>query len=513
MPYALYLRKSRADIEAEARGEGETLARHEAVLLSLANTLQLDIGHIYRELESGESIAGRPAMQQLLCDVGQELWQGVLVMEIERLARGDTIDQGVISQTFKYSGTRIITPVKTYEPGNEFDEEYFEFGLFMSRKEYKAINRRMQMGRLQSVREGKYMGNIAPYGYDIVPLTSQKGNTLSPNAGEAQIVRHIFGWYVHDGLGVSAIARRLNDAGVPTKKNSRWNTTTILDILRNVTYTGKVRWKRRGHQKRLENGRVVTSRPRAQAYMQCDGLHDALVSNDLFAQAQALLAGHPSPPVPGRYKQENPLAGLITCSECGRTMTKKKMQHGPDILMCPNAGCPTVGSYFHVVEEAVLDAVQGWASGRRVSVQKRPQDEAQGRLIQNGLRRLGQEIEALSTQSSNLHDLLEQGVYDADTFLQRSRSVHARLETAQQEQKRMQAVLDQLQRSRSDQADLVPHIMHVVDAYREIDDTATRNKLMKEILSHITYTKTQRAPRGHDPGAHLQLDVYPKVKQ
>ena len=27
--YAIYLRKSRADMEAEAKGEGETLARHE----------------------------------------------------------------------------------------------------------------------------------------------------------------------------------------------------------------------------------------------------------------------------------------------------------------------------------------------------------------------------------------------------------------------------------------------------------------------------------------------------
>ncbi len=49
------------------------------------------------------------------------------------------IDQGIVSQAFKYSGTRIITPTKTYDPNNEFDEEYFEFGLFMSRREYQTI--------------------------------------------------------------------------------------------------------------------------------------------------------------------------------------------------------------------------------------------------------------------------------------------------------------------------------------------------------------------------------------
>ena len=36
MPYAIHLRKSRADLEAEARGEGESLARHRARLLAFA---------------------------------------------------------------------------------------------------------------------------------------------------------------------------------------------------------------------------------------------------------------------------------------------------------------------------------------------------------------------------------------------------------------------------------------------------------------------------------------------
>lgn len=131
MGYAIYLRKSRADIEAEARGEGETLARHRSQLLELARRQNLNITQIYEEIVSGESIAARPQMQQLLSAVNEGIFEGVLVMEIERLARGDTMDQGIVSQAFKFSGTKIITPTKTYDPANEFDEEYFEFNLFM----------------------------------------------------------------------------------------------------------------------------------------------------------------------------------------------------------------------------------------------------------------------------------------------------------------------------------------------------------------------------------------------
>ena len=143
MQYLIYLRKSRADQEAELRGEGETLARHEKALLELARRQHLPIADIYREVVSGETIASRPMMQQLLSEVEQGIWNGVLVMEVERLARGDTIDQGIVAQAFKLSDTKIITPIKTYDPNNEFDEEYFEFGLFMSRREYKTIKRWM----------------------------------------------------------------------------------------------------------------------------------------------------------------------------------------------------------------------------------------------------------------------------------------------------------------------------------------------------------------------------------
>ena len=52
MPYCLYLRKSRTDLDAEANGETETLARHEKILLDLAKRMHLDVTEIYREVVS-----------------------------------------------------------------------------------------------------------------------------------------------------------------------------------------------------------------------------------------------------------------------------------------------------------------------------------------------------------------------------------------------------------------------------------------------------------------------------
>lgn len=213
MNYAIYLRKSRADLEYE--NEIDTLVKHEKTLLEFAEKRGFTISNIYREVVSGDTIASRPQMQQLLQDVERCAYDGVLVMEVERLARGDTIDQGIVAQAFKLSHTKIITPIKTYDPNNEYDEEYFEFGLFMSRREFKTIKRRLNAGRLRSVKDGNYIGSVAPYGYEKARI--DKRWTLTIKENEAEIVKMIFNWYT-SGTSKHEIARKLNFMQISTKQ-------------------------------------------------------------------------------------------------------------------------------------------------------------------------------------------------------------------------------------------------------------------------------------------------------
>ena len=86
--YAMYLRKSRSDIEAESLGEMETLSKHKKILTDLAKRNGHRIMEVYQELVSGETIADRPEAQRLIKDVNKKIWKGVYVMEVERLARG-----------------------------------------------------------------------------------------------------------------------------------------------------------------------------------------------------------------------------------------------------------------------------------------------------------------------------------------------------------------------------------------------------------------------------------------
>lgn len=136
--YAMYLRKSRFDRDYAEMSVEETLKRHKAILDKVASDRGYYIAQIYYEVVSGESIAARPEIQKMLDAVSAGIYAGVLAVDVERLARGNSADQAYISQVFQFSETKIITPTKIYDPSNEFDEEYFEFGLFMSRREYKT---------------------------------------------------------------------------------------------------------------------------------------------------------------------------------------------------------------------------------------------------------------------------------------------------------------------------------------------------------------------------------------
>ena len=92
--YAKYLRKSRFDRDYAEMSVEETLKRHEAILDRLAGERGYRVIKTYYEVVSGESIAARPEIQKLLEEVNAGLYAGVLVVDLERLARGCDVSMG-----------------------------------------------------------------------------------------------------------------------------------------------------------------------------------------------------------------------------------------------------------------------------------------------------------------------------------------------------------------------------------------------------------------------------------
>lgn len=254
--YDVYLRKSRADMELEKIKKFDTLKQHEKFIRQRAKDLGIKIRKIFREVVSGESIQDRPEIQKVLKEVETGVINGILVVELERLTRGDSKDQGIIAQTFKYSNTLIITLNKIYDPNSPEDEEYFEFGLFMSRREYKTINRRMQQQRLANVLEGKYCASEPPFGYKKVRIKYDKGFTLEAIEEEAEVVKEMFKKR-SEGMGYDIICNWLNTLEFRPKKSDVWTPATITNMLSNPVYIGKIRWNNNKQEKKLVNGQIV----------------------------------------------------------------------------------------------------------------------------------------------------------------------------------------------------------------------------------------------------------------
>ena len=521
MSYAIYLRKSRMDLEAEAHGEGDTLERHRKTLLSYAARRQLPIGKIYEEVVSGDTIAARPQMQAMLSDVEDGLWEGVLVMEVERLARGDTIDQGIVAQTFKFSDTRIITPLKSYDPNNEFDEEYFEFGLFMSRREYKTINRRLQRGRMASVKEGKWVGNRAPYGYSRVKLSGEKGYTLTPDPETAPVVRQIFDLYVNgreeNGKtvrpGFAAICRKLNDAGIKSPGGKDWVPPGLRDVLRNPVYCGLIRWGHRPQRKTVKNNTVTLQRARLAygAYEMYPGQHEPLITLEQFEAAQERIKQYPSKPGPRQMDMKNPFTGLCYCSLCGRAMARRPNRSAPSMLICAYPYCDTKGSYLSVVEDAVMDALRDIVQALKVgadTVQGQSSIEEEMELLRTGRKATEKELTTVEQQQSRLYDLLERGIYSEDLFLQRSAELGRRRAKAEEQLAELDRQLALLDRTDRNRKEIIPRIQHVVEVYASCETAQEKNDLLKTVVQRMEYSKTRG---GRWEESDLQLHVYPKL--
>lgn len=485
---AIYLRKSRADLEAEARGEGETLSKHRRALFEIAKKYRYSIDDVYEEIVSGERIVDRPEMQKLLHAVQEGKYQAVLCMDIDRLGRGNMVDQGLIQAAFKSSNTMIITPRKVYNLRDEMDEEWSEFEAFMARRELKIINRRLQRGRRMSAAEGKSISKKPPYGY-----LRDENLKLYPDPETAPVVRMIFEMAA-SGLGRVQISHKLYELGIPSPSgNPRWERTMISEILRNPVYLGHIVWGRVRYEKKLSGTGYIRRRTSQNEWVIKKNAHESLVDEETFEKAREM-AQINMPKIPSNADLSNPLASLVYCSKCGRAMRRQKAYNRPhNSLICITTGCETRGARFELVEQRLIDTLREFLEEFKADHKmKRNKPKSRNSLIELGERKLKDlqhEIEELYKQQNNLHDLLERGVYSVDTFLERSRVINERIEQAKKDIEEVSGELERLAEEEKQQEKIVPMLIHVLNSYNKAETAKEKNDLLKEIVERVEFTR------------------------
>lgn len=479
MDAAQYLRKSRME---EGMDTQEVLSRHRKALADFAASHNIHIVETYDEVVSGESLYARPEMLRLLEDVEEGRYDAVLVMDLDRLSRGRMKDQGIILDAFRDSGTLIVTPEKTYDLSDDLDDEMAEFKTFMSRREYKIINKRLRRGLKQTIQDGCYVAN-APYGYRKV--TVDRRPTLEIYEPEAKFVRMMYDLYLQ-GYGCVSIARYINSLGAKPHRSAEFTRNSVAHILRNPTFAGKIVWDQKTHIRKGAKGNpkhITIYNPRDQ-WTIVDGIHPAIISQEVYDQVQAVLAGRYIPSKRDGTVRSS-LAGLVKCANCGQNMQRMVMKNFP-YLLCTRPSC-CASTKFELVEDRVLAYLEETLT--RLELQKQTGGTRDTAVQEAALEVLKKELVTAQRQKSRLYELLEIGEYDLPTFRERMAAVKEKIAGLERRQREAKQAIENAKTA--DPAALARKIRAVLDAY-DAADPAGRNAMLKSVITTAWYRKEKK---------------------
>ena len=321
-----YKRKSRSDDPSLTIEE--VLAQHEEKINRwVSENLDAPIPpeNCYDEVVSGESISSRKEFQKLLKRIESPDVSAVVVKDCARLGRPNTEEIGRISNLFRYTSTYIISlePYKIFDLRDKWDREQFEREMMSNRDFLDYTKSILGSGKETSLRGGNYINGVTPYGYEQTWTYEgkRKRPTLAIVEEEAKVVRLIFDWYVNEGIGATKICQRLNGMGFKAKKGGLWKKSSVINILKNEHYTGKVVIKKHIKVKTVEDSQIVTRCVFNKDFEVVDGKHPAIIDEDTFYKANNKIHNYPS--VKPSETLQNPFASILKC-ECGKVMIRRK---------------------------------------------------------------------------------------------------------------------------------------------------------------------------------------------
>lgn len=513
--YLIYLRKSRSDSPLET--VEEVLEKHERQLQDYAMRTfgeHIPEENIFREIVSGETIADRPEMMKVLSRIESSNIEGVIVVEPQRLSRGDLVDCGNIIRAFKYTDTKILTPVKSYDLHDRFDEKFFKDELMRGADFLEYTKEIMGRGRLQSVADGWFVASTPPYGYDKIKVRvgHKDKPTLKINEDEANVVKMVFDMYVNQNMSPWSVARNLNEMGIKSRKGKNFTDHTIMQILQNLHYIGKVVWNQHKTETNYVDGKLVKSRPKNKDFLVFEGRHPALISEELFNAAKERLGRNPRV-TPGR-ELVNPLARLMYC-QCGYAMSYRKMvargvETAPPRLLCHHQQfCHTRSVTFKRALDAVISGLEQHLEDFEVKLKNGDGESAI--LKEERLSHIQKELDEIEKQQEKLYDFLERGIYDEDTFVKRNKALMEKREELRSAYNKITATLPMS----VNYEDKIVKLSQAIEALKDDALSAkVKNDFLTAIVDKIVYTSIIYE-HGHVGGkwerADFTLDIFLRV--
>lgn len=126
------------------------------------------------------------------------------------------------------------------------------------------------------------------------------------------------------------------------------------------------------------------------------------------------------------------------------------------------------------------------------------------KILKNQIFQTYNDLKKAEEQKSKIYDLLENGIYSTDVFLDRSNKNASKISELKAFITKLKEDEHRLVKLRNNQKNIIPRIENVINTYYKANNAEAKNKLLKTAIAKIEYLKEN--PKSPDD---FELTIYP----
>ncbi len=369
MKVAIYCRLSEEDRnKLNEKDDSNSIQNQKTMLLQYSMEQGWELYNIYSDDDYAGADRRRPEFNRLLKDAEQRKFDIVLCKTQSRFTRELELVEKYIHGLFPLWGIRFVSIVDNADTANKGNKKSRQINGLVNEWYLEDMSENIRSVLTNRRQNGFHIGAFALYGYKKDP--EQKGHLIIDEEAAA-VVREVFTLF-SQGYGKTAIARMLNDRGIPNpteykrlhglrykqpkmKNSTLWKYFAISDMLVNEIYIGNMVQGKYGSisYKTKQN----KPRPKDEWYI-VEGTHEAIIDRELWDRVQTMVAEKVKPCYTGEVGL---FAKKVRCANCGYTMRSSKSRD-KRYLQCSNRHISKdacIGSFISVtkLEQLVIDEI------------------------------------------------------------------------------------------------------------------------------------------------------------
>lgn len=483
---AIYARKSRAE-------EGEKDLQNHLFRLVKRSELNEWNYTIYKEVSSGGSLTDRPQMLKLLEDCKTNIYDAVVVVDIDRLSRGKGADLDTILGVFRNHNVKIVqeSPYEVYDLTNTNHAQMLEMKMFFGNMELMQTKKRFKEGKRLARYLGKWTGGTTPFGYEV----DYKTKKLKAHKTEAEVIVRMKDIFLETFNTVDT-AWQLNKEGYRTRVGSEWTSSRVAKYLKNEVYTGSLIYNKGEGSRRVKDNAYSSGVPYKSLdksqWKKVENSHEPLFSKDEYDR---IMKHFNLPNRKRRYnKKVYPLTGICvtpTGEPYHCVKTKEKSESADTLIVRPKSKYHDATIYKPVEIEVVNTIIQKvfmtFKEGIVENIDEKDNSE-EIKKVNKRLKNLKNEIENIDRAIEKIQEGFIYNLYSAEEAKNLKVKQEEKITQKEGEVAELLEILNQL--SNVSSLERLTRVEKFLDDIVNQNNPEILNEIYKSVIKNIIIDKT-----------------------